>query len=163
MRRQWSKIASTRRGQVRPINLVGSKKLADVEPIVEATIKGQRIGKAYVDGGTQIYVMSERMMNQLGLEVSGPSTYKAKLANNVTVKCLGVVHDVKVKVCGVEVANDMYVMPSKGEGYPIILCRPWLIAMQAKQDWEKGLIVLNPQSKKGEKMKKIVYNMKEGR
>ena len=64
------------------------------------------------------------MMNQLGLKVSGPSTYKAKLANNVIVNCLGVIHDVKVKVCGVEVANDMYVMPSKGEGYPIILGRP---------------------------------------
>ena len=42
----------------------------------------------------------------------------------VTVKCLGVIHDMKVKVCGVELANDMYVMPSKGEGYPIILGRP---------------------------------------
>ena len=78
--------------------------------------------------------MSERMMNQLGLEVSGPSTNKAKLADNVAVKCLWVIHDVKVKVYGIEVANDMYVMPSKGEGYPIILGRPWLIAMQAKQD-----------------------------
>ena len=38
-----------------------------------------------------------------------------------------------------------------------------MIAMQAKQDWEKGLLVLNPQSKKGGKMRKIVYNMKEGR
>ena len=58
IRRQWSKIVSTRKGKVRPINLVGSKKLADVEPIVEAHIKGQRIGKAYVDGGAQICVMS---------------------------------------------------------------------------------------------------------
>ena len=74
------------------------------------------------------------MMNQLGQEVSGPSTYVEKLANNVTVKFLGVIHDVKVRVCGVEEANDMYVMPSKGEGYPIILGKPWLIAMQAKQD-----------------------------
>ena len=129
MCRQWPKIASTRRGRVQPINLVGSQKLADVEPIVEGTIKGQRIGKAYVDGGAQICVMSDCMMNQLGLEVSGPSIYKAKLANNVIVKCIGVMHDVKVKVCGVEVASNMYVMPSKGEGYPIILGRPWLIAM----------------------------------
>ena len=64
------------------------------------------------------------MMNQLGLEVSGPSTYKEKPANNVTVKCLGIIHDVKIRVCGIEVANDMYVMPSKGEGYQIILGKP---------------------------------------
>ena len=65
------------------------------------------------------------------------------MANNAIVKCLGVIHDVKVKICGKEVANDMYVMPSKGEGYPIILGRPWLIAMQAKQDWETGHLILN--------------------
>ena len=113
---------------------MGSKKIIDVEPIVEAHINGQCIDKACVYGEAQICVMSERMINQLGLEVSGPSTYKAKLANNVTAKCLRVIHDVKVRVCGIEVATNMYVMLSKGEGYPIILGRPWLIAMQAKQD-----------------------------
>ena len=76
--------------------------------------------------------------------VRGPSTYRAKLANNVTVKCVGVINDVKIKFCRVEVAIYVYVMPSKGEGYPVILGRPWLIAMQAKQDWETGLLVLKP-------------------
>ena len=100
-------------------------------------------------------------MNQLGMEVSLPSTYRGKLANNVIVKCVNVINDVKIKVCGVEVAIDVYVMPSKGEGYPMILGRPWLIAMQAKQDWESRL-VLKPQMKDGKQSRKVVYNMKEG-
>ena len=106
--------------------------------------------------------MSERLINQPGMEVSGPSTYRAKLANNVTVKCVGVINDVKVKVCGVEVAVDVHVMPSKGEGYLVILGRPLLIAMQAKEDLETGLLVLKPQVKDGKKSRKVVYNMKEG-
>ena len=72
-----------------------------MELIIEAYIKGKRISKANVDGGAQICVMSERLMNQLGMEVSGPSTYREKLANNVIVKCVGVINDVKIKVCGV--------------------------------------------------------------
>ena len=52
------------------------------------------------------------------------------------------IKDVQVKVCGVEIAVDMYVMPSKGEGYPIILARPWLISMKARKHWETGLFVL---------------------
>ena len=52
------------------------------------------------------------------------------MANNVSIKCVGVCKGVKVTVCGVKVAADMYV-PAKGEGYPIILRRPWLIAMNA--------------------------------
>ncbi len=122
-------ISQHKESSMRPINMVRSKESKDMEPIVEAYIRGRQVPKAYVDGGAQICVMSEQLMNQLGLEVSGPSTFREKLANNVTVKCLGVIHDVKVKVCGIEVAVDTYVMPSKGDGYPIILGRPWLMAM----------------------------------
>ena len=63
-------------------------------------------------------------------------------------------------VCGIEVAADMYVIPAKGEGYTIILGRPWLIAMNARQDWEKGTQILNPP---GQNLgRAIVYNLKEG-
>ena len=135
----------------------------DVLPIVEAHIKGQRITKVLVDGGAQICVMSEKTMHRLGLEVSGSSDFKAKMANNVFVKCLGVINNVKIFVCGVQVAVDIYVMPAKGEGYPVILGRPWLIAMNARQDLEKGILVLKPQQKDGKTGKPIVYNMKEGK
>ena len=66
-------------------------------------------------------VMSEKTMHHLGLEVHGKSEFKAKMANNVSVKCVGVYKAIKVNVCGIKVAVDMYIIPAKGEGYPIIL------------------------------------------
>ena len=104
--------------------------------------------------------MSEKTMHHLGLEVHGKSEFKAKMANNVSVKCVGVCKEIKVTVCGIKVAMDMYVIPEKGEGYPIILGRPWLIAMNARQDWEKGTLVLNPPGRNLGKA--IVYTLKEG-
>ena len=71
-------------------------------------------------------------MHRLGLEVHENSEFKAKMVNNVSMKCVGVCRGVKVTVCGIKVAIDMYVIPAKGEGYPIILGRPWLIAMNAR-------------------------------
>ena len=146
MRRQWSKMVSTRTSKI--MGAVEAKKDEDVLPVLEAYIKGQRINKVYVDGGAQVCVMTEKMMHRLGMEVQGKSEFKAKMANNVSVKCVGVCRGVKITVCGIKVAVDMYVIPAKGEGYPIILGRPWLIAMNARQDWEKGTLVLRPPGEK---------------
>jgi len=48
-----------------------------------------------------------------------------------------------------EVEVDMYIIASKGEGYPIILGRPWLIIMNAGQKWGIGILVLRPEGKSG--------------
>ena len=113
-----------------PTGAVEARREEDVLPILEAYIKGQRICKVYVDGGAQVCVMSEKMMHRLGLEVQGKSEFK--MANNVSIKCVGVCRGVKITVCGIKVAADMYVIPAQGEGYPVILGRPWLIAMNAR-------------------------------
>ena len=102
--------------------------------------------------------MSELIMHRLGLEVDGPAPCKTKLANNTNVRCVGVIKALKVKTLGTEVVIDVFVMPTKGEGYPMILGRPWLMAMKAKQDWGTGVIKIQ-----GPKGKEIRYNMKTGR
>lgn len=78
VRRQWSKMVSIRRRSPRALNLVRVDPSNDVVPLMEAHIKGQRISKVYVDGGAQMCVMSEKLMNRLGMEASGPSMYKAR-------------------------------------------------------------------------------------
>lgn len=159
MRCHWSKMVSTHTPKV--MGLVGFVKEEDVLPVLDAYLKGQRIRRVFVDAGAQVCVMTKKTMHQVGLEVQGKSEFKAKMANNVAVKCVGFCRNVKITVCGVKVAVDMYVIPAKREGYPIILGRPWLMAMNARQDWEKGTLILKPPGKKqGET---IVYDMQEGR
>ena len=121
---------------------VEARRDEDVVSVLEAYINGQRIYKVYVNGGGHVCIMSEKMMHSLGLEVQGKSAFKAKMANNVSVKCVEVCKGVKITICGIKVVASMYVMPAHGEGYPIILGRPWLIEMNARQDWEKGTLVL---------------------
>ncbi|MCO5574670.1 hypothetical protein L7F22_028460 [Adiantum nelumboides] len=135
LHRQCSKMVSTIRVKIKAMALISGRSLKDIVPIVDAYVKGQRISNIYVDGGTQICVMSEHVFHRLGLKISAPAPYKAKMANNVKVKCLGIVNGVRVKVCEVEVKVEVYVVTTKGEGDPIILGRPWLMAMQARQDW----------------------------
>lgn len=156
-------MVSVRRKSSKVINLVKADPNRDIVPFIEAHIKGQKIPKVYVDGGAQICVMTEKLMQRLGLKVDTPSLYKAKLANNSTVKCVGVIKGVKVNVCGLEAEVDMHVMPTKGEGYPFIPGRPWLICIKVDQRWESGMLVLKPQTEKGGERKPFTYDMKCGR
>ncbi|MCO5565088.1 hypothetical protein L7F22_018759 [Adiantum nelumboides] len=153
MRRQWSKMVTTRRSK--SVNTLKAQVLKDDVPVLDTQIKGQRVSSDYVDGGAQVCVISEKMMHKLRLEVSGPSGFKG---NDVSVKYVGV-----VTVCGIQFGVDMYVLPARGEGYPIILGRPWLIAMNARQDWESRTLLLKPPRKEGKSIQTIVYNVKEGR
>ena len=99
--------------------------------------------------------MSDQVMHCLGLAVDKQAPCKTKMANNTNVDCVGVIKALKVKTLGTEVIVDIFVMPTKGEGYFMILGRPWLMAMKAKQDWSIGVIRLQ-----GPKGKGIHYNMK---
>ena len=84
--------------------------------------------------------MSEKTKHRIGLVIKNPSIIKAKMANNMSVGCVGKIKKVKITVCGIEVAIDMYVLPSKGDCHPTILARPWLIAIKARQDWETRIL-----------------------
>ena len=69
----------------------------------------------------------------------------------------------RVKVCDIEVEVDMYIIRSKGEGYPIILGRPWLIAMNADQKWGSGVLVLKPEADRGVNSQRVTYDMRSGK
>ncbi|MCO5568794.1 hypothetical protein L7F22_022494 [Adiantum nelumboides] len=159
IRRQWPKLASTRIPKKRKEKVVKSIKSntpKDIEPIVDAYIKGKRVSNVYVDGGAQVCVITERTMHRLGLSIIEPSDCHAKLANNSKVKGLGIIKDVHITVLDVSAKVDFYVVPSKGEGYPLILGRPWLMEVNADQKWGSGKLVL-------QKGKRIVYDMKLGK
>ncbi|MCO5554207.1 hypothetical protein L7F22_007735 [Adiantum nelumboides] len=162
VRRQWTKMVSTRRVKTKAMGLVSGRNLQDTTPVLNAYVKGQRVSNVYVDGGAQICFMTEQTMHRLGLKVNALAPCKAKMANNSKVKCLGVINSLKIKVCEIEVEVDVYVMPTKEEGYPIILGRPWLMTMQARQDWVTGMLKL--QSHKGAKKgKAIQIDLREGK
>ena len=145
------------------MGLVKASSKGDVVPILDAWIRGQKISKVYVDGGAQMCVMTERVMHRLKLEVNSPSQFRVALANNASIKCMGVIKNLRITVCDIEVEVDMYIIQSKGEGYPIILGRPWLIAMNADQKWGAGVLILKPEGDRGISSQRVTYDMRKGK
>ncbi|MCO5564468.1 hypothetical protein L7F22_018129 [Adiantum nelumboides] len=146
VRRQWTKLLSTRCVKTKAMGLVSGRNSQDITPVLDAYVKGQRVSNVHLDGGAQICVMTKQTMHCLGLKINAPTPCKAK----------------KIKVCEIEVEVDVYVMTTKGEGYPIILGRPWIMAMQARQDWGTGMLKLQPH--KGTKKGKAIHiDLKDGK
>lgn len=42
--------------------------------------------------------------------MNSPSQFRLTLANNASIKCLGVIKRLRIKVCDIEVEVDMYVI-----------------------------------------------------
>ncbi|MCO5590722.1 hypothetical protein L7F22_044697 [Adiantum nelumboides] len=135
--KEYEAESSKKKKSRRPRRVIGIDDFP-LEPIVDAYIKGKRVSNVYVDGGAQMCVITERTMHRLGLSITEPSDCHAKLAKNSKVKCLGIIKDVHITVLDVSAKVDFYVMPSKGEGYPLILGRPWLMEVNADQKWGSG-------------------------
>ncbi|KAI5061244.1 hypothetical protein GOP47_0023749 [Adiantum capillus-veneris] len=77
-------------------------------------------------------------VGNLALRVGSPAVVLPRVDALIEKK----MQDVKVKVMGVECLIDFFVMKAGDNAYPIILGRPSLLAMGAKQDWEKGVLTL---------------------
>ncbi|MCO5584463.1 hypothetical protein L7F22_038391 [Adiantum nelumboides] len=60
VRRQWTKMVSTRRVKTKAMGFVSGRNLQDITPVLDAYVKGQRVSNVYVDGdagwmqGTQL-------------------------------------------------------------------------------------------------------------
>ena len=96
------------------------------------------------------------MMHCLGLEVDNPAPSKSKNGKQQE----GTVHNrcqfcLQENLWNMEVKVDVFAIPTKGESHSMILGRPWIMAMKAKQYWGIGLIKMQ-----GPEGKEILYNMR---
>ena len=73
--------------------IMSVKDLEDICPEVEAWHKGKNLGKAYIDGGAQVSVITHACVEQFGLKIVGNSGFHIRMANHQKIKCLGVVEE----------------------------------------------------------------------
>ncbi|MCO5574351.1 hypothetical protein L7F22_028134 [Adiantum nelumboides] len=161
VRKDLARVVSTRvkvREGVPMVRIAQIETQDDIIPIVDCYIKGRLVKKGLVDGGAQINIMTKNLMSKLSLKIQEPTEIRIKMANNSKAQCLGVNKSLSVEVLGIKKHVDFFVMSAKGNGYSIILGRPWLMQVQALQDWETGRLIC-----RNDNHRRIVYNMKEQR
>ncbi|KAG0572008.1 hypothetical protein KC19_VG061300 [Ceratodon purpureus] len=114
------------------------KKVFEVRAVeIEATIVDKVLPRVLVDGGSGVNIMSLRTMEQLGLEMTGPSPIVINMANQAREAPLGQISGCKVSTGGEEYTLTFQVirMHSNRNSFPLLLGRPWLRAANAKVNW----------------------------
>ena len=117
VRRELTKAVSTRRKTKEnvPVVKISQPEMdEDITPVLDCYIKGRLVKKGLVDGGAQICIMTEELMQRLGMHTHETPEIKVKMANNSKAKCLGICKNVSVEVFGIKKVVDFYVMSTKG-------------------------------------------------
>ena len=73
-------------------------------------------------------------MEKIGAKVSTKANIRMRMANHKKAKCLRIAQGVKVRVLDIDCLVDFYVIEASEDAFPVILGRPWLIDLGAKQD-----------------------------
>ena len=102
-------------------------------PQVDVVCNDLHVKNVLVDGGSTVNVISEVLMETLGLRRHRKSNFTVGMANKVSVKPEGVVTNVVVSVMGVSTALDFQIMKKSQTSYPMLLGRPWLKRVHAKE------------------------------
>ncbi|KAH9316081.1 hypothetical protein KI387_024708, partial [Taxus chinensis] len=111
-------------------------------PQAEVLCNGISIHDVLVDGGAAVNVMTESVMNMLGLKIDRPSTLMLRSLNKGKTKPEGVISNVAISVMGVVCVVDFQVMKNGTVAYPMLLGRPWLRRVHARNYWNEGFMTL---------------------
>lgn len=112
LRRQWYGCVSIRRSSKTkaPNETVMTLKVgnkADMVPTLEGILASKYATEIYVDGGAQVCVLIEAMMEKIGAKVSTQAHIRMRMANHKKAKCLGIAQGIKVKVLDIDSGGSL--------------------------------------------------------
>jgi len=116
-----------------PLNAIAVEHECD--PIIDVQCNGSVLCGVLVDGGARVNVMTILTMRYLGLKIDRPASITLKMANKRVVRPEGVISNVVITIMRVSTIVDFYVVLEEDGAYPMILGRPWLTKLHARNYW----------------------------
>jgi len=95
-----------------------------------------------VDGRVGVNVMTILAMRYLGLKTDKPTSVTLKMVNKRVVRPDEVISNVVITIMRVYTIMDFHVVLEEDGVYPMILGRPWLTKLHAKNYWGEGYMTI---------------------
>ncbi len=113
-----------------PLNAIAVERECD--PIIDVQCNGSVLHGVLVDGGVGVNVMTIPTMRYLGLKIDRPASITLKMANKRVVTPEGVISSVVITIMRVSTIVDFHVVLEENGAYTMILGRPWLTKLHAR-------------------------------
>jgi len=123
-----------------PLNAIAIERECD--PIIDVQCNGSVLRGVLVDGGARVNVMTIPTMRYLGLKIDKPASVTLKMANKRVVRPERVISNVMIIVMRVSTIVDFHVVLEEDGAYPMILGRPWLTKLHARNYWGEGYMTI---------------------
>ena len=103
-------------------------------PIVDVMIDGSLIHGVQIDSVSSVNLMTNEVMEELGLKTMNPTPIILRMADQRRVKPLGILMQIVTTIGGIDYKIDYIVFKLTEfiSSYPILLGRPWLYSAKAK-------------------------------
>jgi hypothetical protein len=95
-----------------------------------------------MDGGVGVNVMTILVLKYLGLKIDKPTSVTLKMAKKRVIKPEGVINTVVITIMRVSTIVDFHVVLEEKRAYSMILNRPWLTKLHAKNYWGEGYMTI---------------------
>jgi len=93
---------------------------------------GSMLHGMLLDGGAKVNVMTILAMKYLGLKIDRPTSVTLKMVNKRVVRPKEVISNVVITTIRVSTIMDFHVVLEEDGAYPMMLSRPWLTKLHAK-------------------------------
>jgi hypothetical protein len=113
-----------------PLNAIVAEHECDL--IIDVQCNGSVLRGVLVDGRARVNVMTIPAMKYLGLKIDKLALITLKMANKRVLRPEGVISNVEIIVMRVFTIVDFDVVLEKDGAYPMILGRPWLAKLHAR-------------------------------
>ena len=113
LQNEWGRLVSICQSQ-KTVHYVGIMRVEDrkdIRPIIPVSIKGVHIKDALGDSGARVSLISEFVVNKVGIPISRSSSTRVVVVDSGVVHCTSIVEDVFIKCFGIrgEACNKYHI------------------------------------------------------
>jgi hypothetical protein len=112
--------------------------------IIQVQIGKNTIEDVLLGGGSGINIITEQLRLRLGLPKLKLVPYNLRMVNQITIKPMGLIKDLKIYVHGIPYIIMFIVLQNRvvDSNYSMLLGRPWLRDAKTTHDWGSNIVTI---------------------